>query len=96
MSLRKILAAVRTKTALMSLSLLAMLLWCSMPGSSVRAQTNSDRPLDAAALTALVGELKEVVEKSTPDPKEAAAVSARWDGRTDLAGKTRKEVVNLL
>jgi hypothetical protein len=67
-----------------------------MLGSSVRAQTNSDQPLDATALTALVGELTEVVAKATPDPKEAASVSARWDKRTDLAGKTKKEVINLL
>ena len=96
MSLRKFLSVVETKTALMSLSLLAMLLWCSLPGSSVRAQTNSDQPLNAQSLTALVGELKEVVAKATPDTKEAASISARWDMRTDLAGKTRKEVINLL
>jgi hypothetical protein len=96
MSLRKFLSAVETKTALMSLSLLALLLWCSMPGSSVRAQANSDQPLDATALAALVGELKEVVAKAGTDQKEAAQVSERWDRRTDLAGKTKKEVVNLL
>ena len=96
MSLRKFLLAVETKTALMSLSILAMLLWCSMPGSSVRAQTSSDQPLDAQSLAALVEELKEVVAKAGTDAKEAAQVSARWDRRTDLAGKTKKEVINLL
>jgi hypothetical protein len=96
MSLRKFLPAVGTKNVLTFLSLSAVLLWCSMLGSSVRAQTNSDQPLDAQALTALVAELKEVVTKATPDPKEAASVSARWDKRTDLAGKTKKEVINLL
>jgi hypothetical protein len=96
MSLRKVLTAVGTKHVLTFLSLSAVLLWSSMPGSSVMAQTNSDQPLNAQALTALVGELKEVVAKATPDTKEAASVSARWDMRTDLAGKTRKEVINLL
>lgn len=96
MSLRNISKAVETKNVFPVLSLLAVLLLGSMLGSSVMAQTNSEQPLNAQALTALVGELKEVVEKSTPDPKEAASVSARWDGRVDLAGKTRKEVVNLL
>lgn len=96
MSLRKVFAAVGTKNVLTFLSLSAALLWCSMLGSSVIAQTSSDKPMDAQALTALLGELKEVVAKATPDTKEAAQVSARWDKRTDLAGKTKKEVINLL
>jgi hypothetical protein len=96
MSLRKFLPGIGTKNVLALLCLLALLLWCSMLGSSVRAQTNSDQPMDSTALTALVAELREVVAKATPDPKEAASVSARWDKRTDLAGKTKKEVINLL
>ena len=96
MSLRKIFPAVGTKKVLTFLSLSAVLLWCSMLGSSVMAQTNSDQPLDAKALAALVAELREVVAKATPDTQEAASVSARWDKRTDLAGKTRKAVINLL
>ncbi|HWT01052.1 MAG TPA: hypothetical protein VN256_12465 [Pyrinomonadaceae bacterium] len=67
MSLRKILAAVRTKKVLTLPSVTAVLLWSSMLGSSVMAQTGSDTPLDAAALAALAAELKEVVAKSTPD-----------------------------
>src|ERR1043166_7587743 len=96
MSLRKVFASVGTKNVLTFLSLSAVLLWCSMFGSSVMAQTNSDKPMDAQALVALVGELKEVVAKATPDPKAAASVSDRWDKRTDLAGKTKKEAINLL
>jgi hypothetical protein len=96
MSLRKNFTAAGTKHVLTFLSLSAVLLWCSMFGSSVMAQTNSDKPLNAQALTALVGELKEVVAKATPDTKEAASVSERWDKRTDLTGKTKKEVINLL
>ena len=96
MSLGKIFTAVRTKNVLTLLSVAAVLLWSSMLGSSVMAQTGSDKPMDATALAALIEELKEVVAKATPDQKEAAQVSARWDKRTDLAGKTKKEVVNLL
>lgn len=96
MSLRKFLTAVGTKNVLTFLSLSVVLLWCSSFGSSVMAQANSDKPMDAQALTALIGELKEVVAKNTPDQKEAAAVSARWDKRTDLAGKTKPVVINLL
>src|SRR5215467_4907348 len=76
--------------------IVAFVLSCSISSLSVMAQTNADKPLDSQALTALVEELKEVVAKATPDPKEAASVSARWDKRTDLAGKTKKEVINLL
>lgn len=96
MSLRKIFTPVGTKNVLTLLFLPVVLLWCSMLGSRVMAQTNSDKPLDATALTALVEELKEVVAKATPDAKEAAQVAERWDKRTDLAGKTRKEVIELL
>jgi hypothetical protein len=60
------------------------------------AETNSDKPLDAKALIALVEELKGVVAKSSPDQKDAASVSERWDKRKDLAGKTKREVINLL
>src|SRR5689334_14785474 len=63
---------------------------------SATAQTNSDKPMDAKSLKALVGELKEVVAKNTPDEKEAALVGEKWDRRNDLAGKTKKEVINLL
>jgi len=60
------------------------------------AQTKPDKPLDAKALTALVEELKGVVAKSSPDQKDTASVAERWDKRKDLAGKTKKEVINLL
>ena len=72
----------------------ALALLCSMCSFSAPAQT--DKPLDAKSLTALVKELKEVVSRSAPDQKEAAAVAGRWDKRKDLAGKTKKEVINLL
>lgn len=60
------------------------------------AQTKSDKPLDAKSLAALITELKEVVSKNTPDEKDAALVAEKWDKRKDLAGKTKKEVINLL
>src|SRR4051812_1071239 len=96
MSLRKFLSTVGMKKVLTFLSLSVVLLWCSMSGSSVMAQTNSEKPLNAQALTALIGELREVVANATPDTQDAASVAARWDKRTDLAGKTRKEAINLL
>lgn len=74
----------------------ALVLWCSISFVSVRAQTVSDQPLDAKSLAALVEELKGVVSNSAPDEKDAALVAEKWDRRTDLAGKTKKEVINLL
>src|SRR5919205_1222940 len=74
----------------------AFLLSCSISSVSVMAQTNDAQPMTDQARTALVEELKEVVAKATPDAKDAALVAERWDKRTDLKGKTKKEVINLL
>ena len=63
---------------------------------SSTAQTNSDKPMSATALTGLIDELKGVVLKSGADEKAAALVADRWNKRTDLKGKTKKEVINLL
>src|ERR1043165_4470457 len=76
--------------------ILAFALLCSVFGFSITAQTNDAQPLTDTARAALVEELKEVVAKSTPDEKDAALVAERWDKRTDLKGKTKKEVINLL
>ncbi len=74
----------------------ALVLLCSVFGLSAMAQTKSDKPMDAKSLTTLVEELKGVVAKSAPDEKDAALVAERWDRRKDLAGKPKKEVINLL
>lgn len=74
----------------------AFLLLCSVFGFSVRAQTNDAKPMTDKARTALIEELKGVVARSTPDEKDAALVADRWDKRTDLKGKTKKEVIKLL
>jgi hypothetical protein len=74
----------------------ALALLCAISGFSAMAQTDSGKPLDAKSLAALVEELKGVVSSSAPDQKEAAAVADRWDKRTDLEGKAKKEVISLL
>ena len=63
---------------------------------SSTAQTNPDKPLDTKSLAALVEELKGVVSRTTPDANEAAMVSKRWNARRDLAGKSKRAVINLL
>jgi hypothetical protein len=75
---------------------IAFVLLCSVFGFSVTAQTNDAKPMTDKALTALIEELKGVVARSGPDEKDAALVADRWDKRTDLKGKTKKEVINLL
>jgi hypothetical protein len=60
------------------------------------AQTDSGKPMDAKSLAALVEELKGVVSRTELDEKKAALVAEKWDKRKDLAGKTKKEVINLL
>ena len=55
-----------------------------------------NKPMNAKSLAALVTELKGVVAKTTPDKKASVLVAQKWDARKDLAGKTKKDVINLL
>ncbi len=68
----------------------------SLFGRSLTAQTDFDKPLEAKRRAGLLTELKEVVAKSGTTEKDAALVAQMWDKRTDLAGKTKKEVISLL
>lgn len=74
----------------------ALALLCSLFSFAAFAQTDADKPLDAKALAALIAELKEVVAKNTSKANEAAMVNKKWDARRDLAGKTKRAVINLL
>jgi hypothetical protein len=85
---------IRNKIALLFLP--ALMFMFSVFGLTATAQTNPDKALDAKAVTALIGELKEVVSNSTPDTNDAAMVAEKWNARKDLVGKTRKDVINLL
>lgn len=75
---------------------IAFVLLCSISSFSAMAQTDSGKPLDAKSLTALVEELKGVVSSTELDEKNAALVAEKWDRRKDLAGKTKRDVINLL
>src|SRR5215210_7328973 len=76
--------------------IIALVLLCSISSFSAMAQTDSGKPMDAKSLTALVEELKGVVSRTELDEKNAALVSEKWDRRKDLAGKTKRDVINLL
>ena len=69
---------------------------CSVFSFGAIAQTNPDKAMNAKSLAALVEKLKEVVSRTAPDEKDAALVAEKWDERKDLAGKTKKDVINLL
>ena len=77
-------------------SVIALALLCAVFGFSAMAQTNTDKPLNAKTLAALVEELKGVVARSAPEANEAAMVAKKWDARRDLAGKSKRAVINLL
>ena len=74
----------------------ALVFMCSIFSFSAMAQPDSGKPMDAKLLAALVEELKGVVSRTQPDAKKSALVAQKWDKRQDLAGKTKKEVINLL
>ncbi|MCY7348807.1 MAG: hypothetical protein LH614_21670, partial [Pyrinomonadaceae bacterium] len=85
------------KTGIIRTKLIAALVFmCSVFSFSAAAQTDLDKPMDAKALAALVAEIKGIVAKSSPNEKDAELVADRWSKRTDLRGKTKKEVINLL
>jgi hypothetical protein len=74
----------------------ALALSCAISSFSAMAQTDFGKPMDARSLAALVEELKGVVSKSSPDERDAALVAEKWERRKDLAGKTKRDVINLL
>src|SRR5215213_4570874 len=76
--------------------IVTLVLSCSLASFSATAQTDSGKPMDAKSLAALVEELKGVVSKSSPDKKDAVLVAEKWERRKDLAGKTKRDVINLL
>ncbi len=71
----------------------ALVFMCSVFGFTAMAQTKPDKPLDTKSHAALVEELKGIVAKSSPNEKDAELVADRWGKRTDLRGKTKKEVI---
>lgn len=73
-----------------------LLVVLSLMFSVCLSTTAQDKPMSAQALAGLITELKEVVSKNSPDKKDAQLVSAKWDKRKDLKGKTKSAVIGLL
>ena len=86
----------KIRNELRLLFLPALALWFSVFGLTALAQTNSEKPMSANALSSLVKEFKEIVSRMSPDANEAAMVGEKWDARNDLAGKTKNDVIKLL
>ena len=74
----------------------ALALTCLVFSYSAIPQNTADKPMESKALAALVEELKGVVSRTAPVKSEAKLVGEKWDKREDLAGKTKKEVIDLL
>ena len=57
----------------------------------------TDKPLETRALAALVKELKGVITQSIfLNEKEANLINEKWNARKNLAGKTKKDVIEIL
>ncbi len=75
---------------------IALLFMGSVFSFNALAQTNTDKPMTAKSLAALITEFKEVVSKNSPDEKDARLIGEKWDKRKDLTRKTKSQVINLL
>lgn len=75
----------------------------STPSATVSAkvvsavpQATPEKPLDEAAVDALVAELKEGLSELVEDETSVTAITEKWDAHEDLAGKTRTQILKLL
>ena len=75
---------------------LALGLMCLTFSFGAMAQANVEKPLDEAAVSALLGELKAGLPDLTEDEDQINAITEKWAARKDLAGKTRPQILSLL
>lgn len=75
---------------------LALGLMCLTFSFGAMAQANVEKPLDKAAVSALLGELKAGLPDLTEDEDQINAITEKWAARKDLAGKTRPQILSLL
>jgi len=80
----------RTKLAI------ALVLLCAAFSFSAMAQDNSNEPLDAEAVSALIGELKEGLPNLIDDEAQVEAIAEKWNAREDLAGKSKAQILKML
>ena len=55
-----------------------------------------DKAMSPQALKGLIKELKEVVSNNAPNQNDVTLINAKWDKRSDLKGKSKSVVINLL
>ncbi|HMT07795.1 MAG TPA: thiol-activated cytolysin family protein [Pyrinomonadaceae bacterium] len=55
-----------------------------------------EKPLSEDELSGLLDQLKEGLAELVGDEEKATAIAEKWDAREDLAGKTRRQVLELL
>jgi cold shock protein len=59
-------------------------------------QATPEEPLDDKAVSALIDELKGGLSDQIDDEDQVTAITEEWGAHEDLAGKTRKQILNLL
>ena len=73
-----------------------LLLLCVIGSFNAIAQTSAEKPLDEKQLADVIENLKEIVNKNSPDKNDAKKVFKKWEKRKDLVGKTKSDVIELL
>lgn len=63
---------------------------------SAMQQATPEEPLDDKAVSALIDELKGGLSDQIEDEDQVTAITEKWGAHEDLAGKTRKQILNLL
>jgi CspA family cold shock protein len=64
--------------------------------SFAKSQATPEEPLDDGAVSALIDELKGGLSDQIEDEGQVTAITEKWGAHEDLAGKTRKQILNLL
>src|SRR4051812_23769523 len=88
---------------LMSAIMMLAAVFTLSPRSNVSAyavsavpQATPEEPLDDEAASALIDELKGGLSDQIEDEAQVTAITEKWGAQEDLAGKTRKQILNLL
>lgn len=71
-------------------------LMCLMLSFGALAQTNPEKPLDEDAVSELFGELTAGLTSVIEDEAQIDAITAKWEAREELGGKTKSQILKLL
>jgi len=77
-------------------SAIALALLSAVFSFTAMAQDKPNTPLDAEAAAALVEELSDGLADLIEDEAQVTAIIGKWNARQDLAGRTKKQIHDLL